>query len=166
MSGVLRSLPVLFPRVVTTTIGRPVSRKVLARRPPDASYSATCSRTQPYGLGSYSPSSGDMRPSSLDGLSPAEERDQRQPGRGSNGAPGARTTVAVVRVLLNLIWLVFGGLVLALAYAVVALVMFVLIITIPFGIASARIALRAHVPDDHRHPSRPGELQADPRFTH
>ena len=46
-----------------------------------------------------------------------------------------------MRVLLNLIWLVFGGLVLALGYAVVALVMFVLIITIPFGIASARIAL-------------------------
>src|SRR3954468_24156318 len=44
-------------------------------------------------------------------------------------------------LLLNLIWLVFGGLVLALGYAVVALVMFVLIITIPFGIASARIAL-------------------------
>ena len=46
-----------------------------------------------------------------------------------------------MRVLLNLIWLVFGGLLLALGYAVVALVMFILIITIPFGIASARIAL-------------------------
>ena len=46
-----------------------------------------------------------------------------------------------MRVLLNLIWLVFGGLLLALGYAVVALIMFVLIITIPFGIASARIAL-------------------------
>jgi uncharacterized membrane protein YccF (DUF307 family) len=46
-----------------------------------------------------------------------------------------------VRVLLNLIWLVFGGLLMALGYAVVALIMFVLIITIPFGIASARIAL-------------------------
>ncbi len=44
-------------------------------------------------------------------------------------------------MLLNLIWLVFGGAVMALAYAIVALVMFVLIITIPFGIASARIAL-------------------------
>jgi len=43
--------------------------------------------------------------------------------------------------VLNLIWLVFGGLLLALGYAVVALVMFILIITIPFGIASARIAL-------------------------
>jgi uncharacterized membrane protein YccF (DUF307 family) len=46
-----------------------------------------------------------------------------------------------VKVLLNLIWLVFGGLVMALGYAVVALVMFILIVTIPFGIASARIAL-------------------------
>jgi uncharacterized membrane protein YccF (DUF307 family) len=46
-----------------------------------------------------------------------------------------------VKVLLNLIWLVFGGLVMALGYAVVALVMFILIVTIPFGVASARIAL-------------------------
>jgi uncharacterized membrane protein YccF (DUF307 family) len=46
-----------------------------------------------------------------------------------------------MRLLLNLIWLIFGGLWLALAYAVVALVMLILIITIPFGIASARIAL-------------------------
>jgi uncharacterized membrane protein YccF (DUF307 family) len=46
-----------------------------------------------------------------------------------------------VRVLLNLIWLIFGGLLLAVGYAIVALVMFILIITIPFGIASARIAL-------------------------
>jgi len=46
-----------------------------------------------------------------------------------------------VRVLLNLIWLIFGGLILALGYAVAAIVMFILIITIPFGIASARIAL-------------------------
>jgi uncharacterized membrane protein YccF (DUF307 family) len=46
-----------------------------------------------------------------------------------------------VRVLLNLIWLVFGGLVMAFGYAVVALVMLILIITIPFGLASARIAL-------------------------
>ena len=46
-----------------------------------------------------------------------------------------------MRVLLNIIWLIFGGLVLALGYAVAALVMFILIITIPFGVASARIAL-------------------------
>ena len=46
-----------------------------------------------------------------------------------------------MRLLLNLIWLIFGGLVMAIGYAVVALVMFILIITIPFGIAAARIAL-------------------------
>jgi uncharacterized membrane protein YccF (DUF307 family) len=46
-----------------------------------------------------------------------------------------------MRVLLNIIWLVFGGLVMALAYALVAVVMFILIITIPFGVASLRIAL-------------------------
>lgn len=46
-----------------------------------------------------------------------------------------------MRLLLNLIWLVFGGLVMAFGYAVAALIMFILIITIPFGIASARIAL-------------------------
>jgi uncharacterized membrane protein YccF (DUF307 family) len=46
-----------------------------------------------------------------------------------------------VRLLLNLIWLVFGGLVLAAGYALAALVMFILIITIPFGIAAGRMAL-------------------------
>ena len=46
-----------------------------------------------------------------------------------------------MRLLLNLIWLIFGGLVMALGYAIVALVMCLLIITIPFGIAAARIAL-------------------------
>ena len=45
-----------------------------------------------------------------------------------------------MRLLLNLIWLVFGGLVLALGYAVAALVMLILIITIPFGIAAGRMA--------------------------
>jgi uncharacterized membrane protein YccF (DUF307 family) len=46
-----------------------------------------------------------------------------------------------MRLVLNLIWLVFGGLVMAAGYALTALVMLILIITIPFGIASARIAL-------------------------
>ena len=46
-----------------------------------------------------------------------------------------------MRLLLNLIWLVFGGLWLALGYALVELVMCVLIITIPFGIAAGRMAL-------------------------
>ena len=46
-----------------------------------------------------------------------------------------------MRLLLNLIWLVFGGLVMAAGYALAALVMLILIITIPFGVASARIAV-------------------------
>jgi uncharacterized membrane protein YccF (DUF307 family) len=46
-----------------------------------------------------------------------------------------------VRLLLNLIWLVFGGLVMALGYAIAALVMLILIVTIPFGIAAGRMAL-------------------------
>jgi uncharacterized membrane protein YccF (DUF307 family) len=45
-----------------------------------------------------------------------------------------------MRAILNVIWLVFCGIWMAIAYAVVGLICFVLIITIPFGIASWRIA--------------------------
>lgn len=45
--------------------------------------------------------------------------------------------------LLNLIWLVFGGLWLALGYLFFGLLACVLIITIPFGIASFRMAVYA-----------------------
>jgi len=48
-----------------------------------------------------------------------------------------------VRILLNIIWLVFGGLWLALGYFVAGLICFVLIITIPFGIAAFRIGVYA-----------------------
>ena len=41
---------------------------------------------------------------------------------------------------MNVLWLIFGGLLLALGYAVAGLICFVLIITIPFGIASFRMA--------------------------
>jgi len=43
-------------------------------------------------------------------------------------------------VVLNVIWLLLAGIWLAIAYAVLGLICFVLIITIPFGIASWRIA--------------------------
>jgi uncharacterized membrane protein YccF (DUF307 family) len=46
----------------------------------------------------------------------------------------------MMRLILNVIWLVFCGLWMALAYALAGLVCFILIITIPFGIASFRIA--------------------------
>jgi uncharacterized membrane protein YccF (DUF307 family) len=45
-----------------------------------------------------------------------------------------------VRTLLNLIWLVFGGLWLALGYALAGVVLCVLIVTIPLGVASFRMA--------------------------
>jgi uncharacterized membrane protein YccF (DUF307 family) len=43
-------------------------------------------------------------------------------------------------VLLNVIWLVFAGLWLAIAYAVVGLLLCVLIITIPFGLQCFKLA--------------------------
>jgi uncharacterized membrane protein YccF (DUF307 family) len=46
-------------------------------------------------------------------------------------------------LLLNLIWFVLCGVWLAIGYAFAALICFILIITIPFGIASLRIAVFA-----------------------
>jgi uncharacterized membrane protein YccF (DUF307 family) len=48
--------------------------------------------------------------------------------------------MSVVRLLLNLIWLVLAGFWLAIGYALAGLLMFVLIITIPFGFAAFRLA--------------------------
>ena len=45
-----------------------------------------------------------------------------------------------MRLILNILWLVFGGLLLALGYAVAGLICFVLVVTIPFGVASFRMA--------------------------
>jgi uncharacterized membrane protein YccF (DUF307 family) len=45
-----------------------------------------------------------------------------------------------MRIVLNIIWLLLAGLWIAIGYAVAALICFILIITIPFGIASLRIA--------------------------
>ena len=45
-----------------------------------------------------------------------------------------------MRFLGNVLWLLLGGLELALAYAFLGLLSFVFIITIPFGVASFRLA--------------------------
>ncbi len=45
-----------------------------------------------------------------------------------------------MRLVLNVIWLVFGGVWLALGYVVAGVVCCILIVTIPFGVASFRIA--------------------------
>ncbi|MCW7946828.1 membrane protein [Streptomyces hygroscopicus] len=46
----------------------------------------------------------------------------------------------LVNLLLNILWLVLCGIWMALGYLIAALICFVLIVTIPFGIASLRIA--------------------------
>ena len=48
-----------------------------------------------------------------------------------------------MRLVLNIIWFVLAGLWMALGYALAALICFILIITIPFGIAALRIGLFA-----------------------
>jgi uncharacterized membrane protein YccF (DUF307 family) len=45
-----------------------------------------------------------------------------------------------VRVLLNIIWLLLAGLWMAIAYFIAGIICCILIITIPFGLASFRIA--------------------------
>jgi len=45
----------------------------------------------------------------------------------------------MVRIVLNLIWLVLCGIWMAIAYAIAAVICFIFIITIPFGIAALRI---------------------------
>ncbi|MBE1525353.1 uncharacterized membrane protein YccF (DUF307 family) [Nesterenkonia lutea] len=49
----------------------------------------------------------------------------------------------MVSLILNVIWLVFGGLWLALGYFLAGIICCLLIITIPFGIASFRIGVYA-----------------------
>jgi uncharacterized membrane protein YccF (DUF307 family) len=45
-----------------------------------------------------------------------------------------------INLILNIVWLIIWGLWMAIGYAVLGLLMFVFIITIPWGIASFRIA--------------------------
>ena len=61
-----------------------------------------------------------------------------------------------MRLILNIIWLIFGGLWLALGYLLAALICFVLIITIPFGFAALRIASYALWPFGRTIVDKPG----------
>ncbi|MFF9347966.1 YccF domain-containing protein [Streptomyces sp. NPDC014734] len=45
-----------------------------------------------------------------------------------------------IQLILNILWVVFCGFWMALGYAVAALICFIFIVTIPFGIASLRLA--------------------------
>jgi uncharacterized membrane protein YccF (DUF307 family) len=47
----------------------------------------------------------------------------------------------MIRLILNILWLIFGsGIALALAYAVAGIICFLLVVTIPFGVAAFRLA--------------------------
>jgi uncharacterized membrane protein YccF (DUF307 family) len=48
-----------------------------------------------------------------------------------------------MRLILNVIWFVLAGLWMAIGYAIAALIMFILIVTIPFGVAALRIGIFA-----------------------
>lgn len=61
-----------------------------------------------------------------------------------------------MRLILNVVWLIFGGLWLALGYLLAALVCFLLIVTIPFGFAALRIASYALWPFGRAIVEKPG----------
>jgi uncharacterized membrane protein YccF (DUF307 family) len=61
-----------------------------------------------------------------------------------------------VRLILNVLWLIFGsGVLLAIGYGIAALVCFALVVTIPFGVASLRLAGYALWPFGRTVVSRP-----------
>lgn len=60
-----------------------------------------------------------------------------------------------MKTLLNVVWLVFAGFWMAVGYVTAGLVCFVLIVTIPWGIASFRIAGYALWPFGRRVVDRP-----------
>lgn len=61
-------------------------------------------------------------------------------GPGPSGIRKGAVTVKIINLILNILWLIFSGIWLALAYTLAAIICFILIITIPFGVASLRIA--------------------------
>jgi uncharacterized membrane protein YccF (DUF307 family) len=61
-----------------------------------------------------------------------------------------------MRFILNIIWLVLAGFWLAIGYAIAALICFILIITIPLGVAALRIALYALWPFGRTVVRKPG----------
>lgn len=61
-----------------------------------------------------------------------------------------------MRLILNVIWLIFGGLWLALGYFLAGILCFILIITIPFGFAAFRIGVYALWPFGQTVVDKPG----------
>jgi uncharacterized membrane protein YccF (DUF307 family) len=61
-----------------------------------------------------------------------------------------------MRIILNILWLIFAGIWLFIAYVLAAILCFVFIITIPFGVASLRIAFFALWPFGRTVVKKPG----------
>ena len=66
------------------------------------------------------------------------------------------TTVVVMRFVLNLIWVVTGGLWLALGYFLAGVVACILVVTLPIGVASFRMANYAFWPFGRTVVNKPG----------
>jgi uncharacterized membrane protein YccF (DUF307 family) len=63
----------------------------------------------------------------------------------------------MIRLILNILWLIFGsGIVLALGYAIAGIICFVLVVTIPFGVAAFRLANYSLWPFGRTLVSKPG----------
>ena len=61
-----------------------------------------------------------------------------------------------MRLILNIIWLIFAGFWLAISYAIAGVIMCILIITIPFGIQAFKLAAFALWPFGRTAVRRPG----------
>jgi len=61
-----------------------------------------------------------------------------------------------MRLVLNILWLIFGGFLLALGYALAGVVCCALVVTIPFGIAAFRMASYALWPFGREVVRKPG----------
>ena len=61
-----------------------------------------------------------------------------------------------MRLILNVVWLIFGGLWLALGYFLAGILCFILIVTIPFGFAAFRIGMYALWPFGYTVVAKPG----------
>ena len=62
----------------------------------------------------------------------------------------------MIRLIRNVLWFVFFGWALALLYLIAAAICFLLVVTIPFGVASLRLALYSAWPFGRTIVHRPG----------
>jgi len=64
----------------------------------------------------------------------------------SRGVIGCRVAMSLISLLLNLLWIVFGGFWMALGWVIAAVVMAITIIGLPWARAAFSIASRRRLP--------------------